>query len=122
MRTEITEAVYLEIYNGDLSEVFESFIRQGEYLEVLCCNGRDKQEFIGSVATFDPGHFYNASAWFEPVDMPISDKHPNGYTYASAIAEEKGEISNTYFLYDTLEDAIAHNTELLLKIDRGFLI
>ena len=104
MRTEITAVHHNQLCNSDLSEMFEMFVGQSAYLEVLnvhddSIEGTYETKIIGELSEFEPGTFCNVSYWFD-------DKHRQ-------YAIKKGLIKSTFFIYDTPADAAAHAAELL---------
>lgn len=118
MRHAIAKTEYDHAWSADLAEAFEGMIQQRQYIEVVVVNGRDKgNELIGRVETFkgDIG-LHNGSYYWDRVDRPVSKAHPNGFTYAQKVAKEDGLITEEYFAYDTLDDAIAHYGELLRAV------
>lgn len=111
MRHIITEAEYDRRYEGDLREMFE-VLANGSYLDVLNTQNDDGDHIIGTVvATTGDAYFCNMS------EVYAYDMTTKSYWFQQAV--ENGHATETFFRYDTLDDARAHAVELLAVVQPG---
>ncbi len=96
----ITETEFNAAIDAELCETFELVVGQTAYLEVL----RGEKHYVGILRDYKVGEFYNASALFA---------HDGEYAFVKA--EQSGEITLTFFEYESLGDAKRHAMQLLTK-------
>lgn len=117
MRHEITKEELGQAFQGDIAEAFETMVQQRVYLEVLILNGRGKEELIG-ILSDDENYlcgFHNTSCLWDRVSNVSENgvvRHVMSEKSPFTLAVESGVLKQTFWLYDTLEDAIAHSIEL----------
>lgn len=83
--------------NADLGEAFEVFIQQRYYFEVLNLTGG----IYATLSEFKVGSFFNASYWFA-ADEAMKTQ-----------LKTSGELTETFYKFDTMAEAIAFSNELL---------
>lgn len=96
----ITEKEFDAAIDAELTETFELVVGQTAYLEVL----RGETHYVGILRDYKVGEFYNASALFA---------HDGEYAFVKA--EKSGEITTSFFEYESLGDAKRHAMQLLTK-------
>lgn len=111
MRHRITEAEYDRAYEGDLREMFE-VLANSSYLDVLNTQNDDGDHIIGTVVTATGQNYFCNMSEVYAYDMTTKRYH-----FQRAV--ESGDATETFFRYDTLDDARAHAVELLAVVTPG---
>ncbi len=103
---QITSAEHAAAFeDADLGEAFELFIQQHQYFEVLNLSSG----IYATLSTFEVGGCYNASHWFRHDGKQYEFEHMN----------DRGEIVETFYKFETMAEAIAFAADLLKVVKEG---
>ena len=125
MRHEISHRDF-SLAHCDLAEAFEMMVGQSYYLEVLQLGHGDDEKYVkgiyGKLMDVRGHDFFNMSAFWALCDDPNYKGHhtPDSPYYGRQYEWEaiEDQIPTTFYRYDSLEDAFAHQNELQREVLR----
>lgn len=106
MLNKITQQRYNELLANDLQELFETFVAQQHYIEVIACSAADIVMRHVELQ-IDSTSLYNMSYVFEKID--------NKYALQHAI--DDNIATETFYVLENLADAIAFVSQLYSNIE-----